>query len=479
MTTLFFPVILAGGSGTRLWPLSRKNFPKQFLSLRGESSLLQQTMQRASILGQASSFVVSNDAHYFLCQEQLQAFSDDITYVLEPCARNTAPAIASVAHHIANTAGRDAVMVILPSDHWIADDSAWAEAMLKGVDYAAANQAIVTFGMKPTSPKTGYGYIETAHALSPSVSAVRAFREKPDLETAQQFLESGQHYWNSGMFVCQAGTYLDDIKRHAPDIFTHSEQAVKQARKHHDYLRLDADSFALCTNESIDYAVMEQTNKAVVIPIDMSWSDLGCWTSVAEAQTMDENGNALHGNVIVKDSQDCFISSKNTLVTTLGIENQIIVVTPDAVLVADKRYSQQVKDIVNAFGAEHSQYALEHQRAQRPWGYYEVLAEAPTFKVKRLMVKPGAKLSLQMHQHRAEHWVVVAGIADVVNHDQVIRLTANQSTYIPKQTRHRLSNSSTEPLYVIEVQSGSYLGEDDITRFDDVYERQTTIEAFV
>ena len=479
MTTLFFPVILAGGSGTRLWPLSRKNFPKQFLSLQGESTLLQQTMLRARSLGKAQSFVVSNEAHYFLCQEQLQAFSDDITYLLEPCARNTAPAIASIAHYIAQTAGPDAVMVILPSDHWIADDASWAQAMLQGVDFASKNKAIVTFGMKPTSPKTGYGYIETAHALSPSVLAVSAFREKPDLETAQQFLDSGKHYWNSGMFVCQAGTYLDEIKQHAPAIFTHSEQAVKHARTHHDYVRLDAQAFALCTNESIDYAVMEQTDKAVVIPIDISWSDLGCWTSVAEAQALDDNGNALHGNVIVKDSHDCFISSKDTLVTTLGIENQIIVVTSDAVLVADKRYSQQVKDIVNAFGKEHSQLAQEHQRAQRPWGYYEVLAEGPTFKVKRLMVKPGAKLSLQIHQHRAEHWVVVAGIADVVNHDQVIRLIANQSTYIPKQTRHRLSNSSTEPLYVIEVQSGSYLGEDDITRFDDVYERQTTAEASV
>ncbi len=479
MTTVFFPVILAGGSGTRLWPLSRKNFPKQFLSLQGESTLLQQTMLRARSLGKSQSFVVSNEAHYFLCQEQLQAFSEDITYLLEPCARNTAPAIASIAHHIAQTAGPDAVMVILPSDHWIADDAAWSQAMLQGVDFAAKNKAIVTFGMTPTSPKTGYGYIETAHALSPSVLAVSAFREKPDLETAQQFLDSGKHYWNSGMFVCQAGTYLDEIKQYAPAIFTHSEQAVKQARTHHDYVRLDAQAFALCTNESIDYAVMEQTDKAVVIPIDISWSDLGCWTSVAEAQAMDDNGNALHGNVIVKDSQDCFISSKDTLVTTLGIENQIIVVTPDAVLVADKRYSQQVKDIVNAFGKEHSQLAQEHQRAQRPWGYYEVLAEGPTFKVKRLMVKPGAKLSLQMHQHRAEHWVVDPGIADVVNHEQVIRLTANQSTYIPKQTRHRLSNSSTEPLYVIEVQSGSYLGEDDITRFDDVYERQTTTEASV
>lgn len=472
MMTLFFPVILAGGSGTRLWPLSRKNFPKQFLRLQGESSLLQQTMQRSMTLPQAKTLIVSNEAHYFLCQEQLQAFATQITYLLEPCARNTAPAIASAAHYIAELAGRDAVMLILPSDHWIVDDKAWHAAMLQGAQFAATEQALVTFGIKPTGPKTGYGYIEAATSLTTNVLAVDSFREKPDMATAEAFVASGNHYWNSGMFVCRAGTYLDELKRYAPDIFEHSEAAMLKAHHHHDYLRLDAEAFALCREESIDYAVMEKTDKAAVIPIDIQWSDLGCWTAVAEAHQLDENGNALHGKVIVKDSQNCLISSEDTLVTTLGIHDQIIVVTADAVLVADKRYSQQVKEIVNTLGKEHGRLAHEHQRVSRPWGYYEVLAEGATFKVKRLMVKPGAKLSLQMHQYRAEHWVVVGGIADVVNDEQSMQLTANQSTYIPEKTRHRLSNSGNEPLYVIEVQSGSYLGEDDITRFDDMYQRK-------
>lgn len=476
MTTLFFPVILAGGSGTRLWPLSRKNYPKQFLRLQGESSLLQQTMQRAAMLPAARTLIVSNEAHYFLCQEQLQAFSQSITYLLEPCARNTAPAIASAAHYIATVAGRDAVMLILPSDHWIADDQAWLNAMLLGAQFAANEQALVTFGIQPAGAKTGYGYIEASSPLANGVLSVASFREKPDVRTAEEFIAQGHYYWNSGMFVCRVGTYLNELKQHAMDIFNNSEQAVAKAHHHHDYLRLDAEAFALCRDDSIDYAVMEKTDKAAVIPVNMQWSDLGCWTAVAEANQVDENGNALHGKVIVKDSFDCLISSEDTLVTTLGIHDQIIVVTADAVLVADKRYSQQVKEIVSALGKDHGQLTQEHQRASRPWGYYEVLAEGPTFKVKRLMVKPGAKLSLQVHQYRAEHWVVVGGEAEVVNDEQVMRLTANQSTYIPEKTRHRLSNPGSEPLFVIEVQSGSYLGEDDIIRFDDIYQRKISLE---
>ena len=477
MTTQFFPVVLAGGSGTRLWPLSRKNFPKQFLRLQGETSLLQQTLQRAMTLPHANTLVVSNEAHYFLCQEQLQSYNGKITYLLEPCARNTAPAIASAAHYIKAIAGPDAVMFILPSDHWIANEGAWHAAMMEGAEFAAREPALVTFGIQPTSPKTGYGYIESAASLGGRVLAVEGFREKPDAATAETFIHSEHHYWNSGMFVCRAGTYLDELKQHAPDIYEHSKVAVAKAYHHHDYLRLEAEAFGLCRADSIDYAVMEKTDKATVIPVHMQWSDLGCWTSVAEANQLDENGNALHGKVIVKDSHNCLITSEDTLVTTLGIQDQIIVVTADAVLVADKRYSQQVKEIVNALGTEHANLANDHQRVARPWGYYEVLAEGPTFKVKRLMVKPGAKLSLQMHEHRAEHWVVVGGLAEIVNHDKVMHLTSNQSTYIPKKTRHRLSNPGSEPLYVIEVQSGSYLGEDDITRFDDIYQRQTNLAS--
>lgn len=477
MTTHIMPVILAGGSGTRLWPLSRADFPKQFLRLNGEFSLLQQTVQRVVDLALPSALVITNEAHYFLCQEQLQGFDIQITYLLEPCARNTAPAIAAAAHHIAMQVGEDTIMMVLPSDHWIADNRGWGDAMQQGARYAAESQALVTFGIKPNQPKTGYGYIEASQELQTSVYSVNAFHEKPDLITAQSFLAKQSCYWNSGMFVFSAKSYLQELSTYAADIYQQTKLAAEQGLHQHDYFRFEAQAFALCRNESIDYAVMEKTTQAVVIPIDIAWSDLGCWTAVAEANQLDEQGNALHGKVIAQDSHNCLISSEDILVTTLGVRDQIIVVTADAVLVADKAYSQQVKDIVNALGKDHSRLAKEHQRVARPWGYYEVLAEGPTFKVKRLMVKPGGKLSLQMHQHRAEHWIVVGGEASIINDMIPMRLLVNQSTYIPKKIKHRLANEGTENLYVIEVQSGSYLGEDDIVRFDDVYHRE--VQALV
>jgi mannose-1-phosphate guanylyltransferase/mannose-6-phosphate isomerase len=468
--TKIFPVILAGGSGTRLWPLSRKNYPKQFLRLQSEQSLLQQTLRRAMALPYQEILTISNEAHYFLCQEQLQELAVPITYLLEPCARNTAPAIASAAHYLAAEVGPDAVMVVLPSDHWIGDDLAWCKAMLQGIEWAAGHDALVTFGIKPTRAETGYGYIQVNHDPSPILS-VHQFLEKPDAAKAEELFAKGNFYWNSGMFIARVGTLLDELHQHANEIYKQSELATRNLQRQHDYLRLNVESFHQCPEDSIDYALMEKTRKAVMMPLNISWSDLGCWTAVAEANSLDANGNALHGNVIAKDSHNCLVSSEDILVTTLGIHDQIIVATNDAVLVADKKYSQQVKDIVADLAKEHRQLALEHVKVSRPWGYFEVLVEKPTFKVKRLMIKPGAKLSLQMHQHRAEHWVVVEGIAEVVNDQHVFQLGVNQSTYIPQQTRHRLSNPGSQPLFVIEVQSGSYLGEDDITRFDDMYLR--------
>lgn len=478
MTNALFSVILAGGSGTRLWPLSRQNFPKQFLALNGDLSLLQQTMKRVNSIQHKQSIIVSNDAHYFLCQEQLQQLNAQCTYLLEPCVRNTAPAIAAAAHHIVQHAGKDAIMLVLPSDHWIADDEAWRNAMLSGARFATENQAIVTFGIKPDSPKTGYGYIEAGLPLTTGVQQVLRFREKPDAKTAAAFIAEGNYFWNSGMFVCSAGVYLDELLKYESDIHHFSEQSLAKAQHHHDFIRLDLDCFSQCKEESIDFAIMEKTEKAVVIPVSMQWSDLGCWSAVADANQHDEQGNTLTGNVIAQDSHNCLINSEHLLVTTLGIQDQIIVATSDAVLVAGKHYSQQVKDLVNSLRKDHHHLTQDHQRVSRPWGYYEILAEGLSFKVKRLMVKPGAKLSLQMHQHRAEHWIVVDGEAEVVNDKTMIRLTANQSTYIPQKTLHRLSNPGPAPLYVIEVQSGSYLGEDDIKRFDDVYSRRD-VEAIL
>lgn len=472
MTTTLYPVILAGGSGTRLWPLSRKNYPKQFLALNGELSLLQQTVQRAQNLINTHALIVSNDAHYFLCQEQLNHLTHSMTYLLEPCARNTAPAIACAAHYLSQIAGPDAVMLVLPSDHWIADDVAWQEAMLLGAQFAAEYQALITFGIQPDSPKTGYGYIEAGLSLTDRVQQVLRFREKPALEQAKEFIASGNYFWNSGMFVCRAGVYLQELVEYQPDIHYFSQQAVLKAQHHHDFLRLDLECFSRCEAESIDYGIMEKTNKAAVIPVSMQWSDLGCWSAVADANTPDQDGNTVTGKVIAQQSSNCLIHSTDILVTAIGVQDQIIVATQDAVLVADKQYSQQVKDLVSSLNKDHHQLTQDHQRVSRPWGYYEVLAEGASFKVKRLMVKPGARLSLQMHQHRAEHWVVVSGKAEVINDTQTIYLSVNQSTYIAQNTLHRLSNPGNEPLYVIEVQSGAYLGEDDIKRFDDIYARE-------
>lgn len=469
--TSFVPVILAGGSGTRLWPLSRKNFPKQFLQLHGKDSLLQSSIRRLEQSAAKEALIVCNEAHYFLCQEQLEHSSLNIQYLLEPVARNTAPAIALAALHLQKTHGKNVTLVVLPSDHWIGEHELWQQAITKAAERATTEGRLITFGIRPDSPKTGYGYIEGAPVDAAGFAKVLSFREKPDAETAQHFLQSGQYFWNSGMFAFRADSYLHALKQHAADIYDQCVLSASESQHQQNYLRIDEARFSACRSESIDYAIMEHTADAEVLPINIPWSDLGCWNSVADIQDKDADGNTLLGPVVAKDSKNCHVSSTNTLVTAIGLQDSIVVATEDAILVADKAYSQQVKDMVASLQQQHDALTHDHKCVSRPWGSYEVLAEGLAFKVKRLMVKPGAKLSLQRHQHRAEHWVVVGGIADVTLGEEHMRLLPNQSTYISPRTIHRLANPGKEPLFVIEVQTGSYLGEDDIERIEDVYHR--------
>lgn len=471
MSLKLFPIILAGGSGTRLWPLSRKNFPKQFLCLHGEGSLLQQTLERALTLSPEKILVVSNDAHYFLCQEQLKTKHSSLTYLLEPIARNTAPAMATAAHYLIEKEGPDAIMLIMPSDHLIQDTGLWRKAMLEAAACCKEEDLLITFGIKPDSANTGYGYIKASELRASGVYKVDSFHEKPDSQRAEAMVAQGNYFWNSGMLACRAAVYLNELQRFAPDIVACSKKALDKAYQHHDFIRLETEAMTECPSLSNDYALLEHTEKTCLIPLSFAWSDLGCWNAVSEAHEKDEDGNIIYGKVFAKNSRNCLIRSEHALVTTMGIENKIIIATHDAVLVADKSYSQQVKDLVDKLRENHQTLLDDHPRVPRPWGHFEVLAEGPSFKVKRLMVRPGCSLSLQIHQHRAEHWVVVAGTADIINGDKALQLTVNQSTYIPKQTRHRLKNPGNSPLYVIEVQSGEYLGEDDIERLEDEYQR--------
>ena len=466
------PIILAGGSGTRLWPLSRKHYPKQFLKLHSNHSLLQETILRAKQVISNSIKIICNDAHYFTCLDQLNEINaDNIDFILEPCPRNTAPAIALAAIDCLQKYGNDCTLAILPADHLIKPDNAWVKAVIDA-SRAANHGEIVTFGIVPNCANTGYGYIETEEPIDEGVFQIKRFIEKPDKDTAVEFLKKKSYYWNSGMFVFKPQVLLNELKHHAPMIFSSVTKAYQHSKSSGDFLRIDKPTFSQCPADSIDYAVMEKTCHASMIKLDITWSDLGCWSAVSDANQKDEHNNVVQGNVIAKESENCFVSSQGQLVTTLGISNQIIVSTPDAILVADKSYSQHVKDIVAQVALSNREVAEDHKKVHRPWGHYEVLISNKTFKVKHIMVKPGEKLSLQLHHHRAEHWVVVSGVAKVINGEKSLTLNTNESTYIPKNTKHRLANPAKEPLFIVEVQSGSYLGEDDIIRFDDAYQRE-------
>ena len=462
------PVILSGGSGTRLWPLSRDAFPKQFLALVGHDSMLQATWHRVAPLASGAPIVVAGETHRFMVAEQLREVGcADATILLEPLARNTAPAIAAAALE-ATRDGADPLLLVLPSDHVIADADAF-RAAVRAASAAAEAGSLVTFGIVPTGPETGYGYIKAA--AGEGVRAVERFVEKPDAATAAAYVASGDYAWNSGMFLFRASAYLAELERHQPAMLAACREALARARRDVDFVRLDQAAFAASPSDSIDYAVMEKTARAAVLAIDVGWNDVGSWAALWQVAEQDGNGNAHHGDVLARDCRDTLAWGDGRLLALLGLRDVVVVDTADAVLVAHKDHVQDVKAIVAELKRRGRAETSLHRKVYRPWGHYDSVDVGERFQVKRITVKPGAALSLQMHHHRAEHWIVVSGTAKVTRGDEVILLGENQSTYIPLGVKHRLENPGVVPLELVEVQSGSYLGEDDIVRFEDVYGR--------
>jgi mannose-1-phosphate guanylyltransferase/mannose-6-phosphate isomerase len=467
---MIHPVVLSGGSGSRLWPLSRTLLPKQFLPLVSNRTMLQETVLRLQGLpGLQGPVIVCSNDHRFLAAEQLREIGvQAAAQILEPAGRNTAPAVAVAALCVAQ-AKPDGIMLVLPADHLIRDVPRFHDAVARAATAAAAGH-LATFGIVGQEPETGYGYIERGEAMSGCFKVAR-FVEKPDEATARAFLASGRFYWNSGMFVFQASRYLDELGKHRPDILDAARKAWDRSARDLDFIRLDTEAFLASPSESIDYAVMEKTRDAVVVEADIQWNDIGSWTALWKAGKADVEGNVTLGDVHMDATRDCYVRAESRLVAAVGVKDLVIVETADAVLVTHKLCSQDVKRTVDALRAKQRDEYLVHKRVYRPWGYYEGLDLSERFQVKRIMVKPGSRLSLQMHHHRAEHWVVVSGTAKVTRGEETLLVSENQSTYIPLGTKHRLENVGKVPLHMIEVQSGSYLGEDDIVRFDDDYKR--------
>lgn len=468
------PVILSGGAGTRLWPLSRQLYPKQFLPLAGSNTMIQETVLRLRGLGEVEApIVVCNDDHRFLAAEQMQRIGNNAAaIILEPLGRNTAPAIAAAAEYCRSNCPDD-IMLVLPADHVITNVEAFQRAVSAGAKVAAAGR-LVTFGIVADRPETGYGYIKgSSKPVDESCGAVmiERFVEKPDLPTAESYLKEGGYYWNSGMFMFRVGDYLDELNKFNGEVAIQAKAALEAARKDPDFVRLDAEAFALCPSISIDYAVMEKTDRAVVIPLDAGWNDIGAWSALSEVNAHDKNDNVIVGDVLLDEVRNCYVRSSGRLVSVVGVSDHIVVETADAVLVAHKDKVQNVKSIVDQLNRAGRPEAVNHLRVNRPWGTYETVDLSERYQVKRITVKPGAQLSLQLHHHRAEHWIVVKGTARIERGDESVLLSENQSTYIPLGVKHRLENPGRIPLELIEVQSGSYLGEDDIVRFDDNYGR--------
>ncbi len=465
------PVILSGGSGTRLWPLSREAYPKQFISLVNNNSLLGDTVERVEALDDVQHLiVVSNEEHRFMVAGCLQTHDhlNNSSIILEPVGRNTAPAIALAAFK-ALEVDADAVLLIMPADHVIKDSPKFAEAVLKGKK-AALDGKLATFGIVPDSPHTGYGYIQSGEHQG-DWSKVDHFVEKPDEATAKKYISSGDYYWNSGMFMFRADRYLEELEKFNPEMVSTCKRSLEKSTPDLDFIRVDAETFASSPDDSIDYAVMEKTDAAVVVPLDAGWSDVGSWSALWEIHQQDEQGNVCKGDVITEDVNNSYIHSESRLVAAIGVEDHVIVETDDVILVADKSRVQDVKKLVAQVKKQDRYEHQFHKKVHRPWGTYEGVANSNRFQVKRIMVKPGSKLSLQKHHHRAEHWVVVQGTALITRGEEQLLLTEDQSTYIPLGTVHRLENPGVIPLEIIEVQTGSYLGEDDIVRLEDTYGR--------
>jgi mannose-1-phosphate guanylyltransferase/mannose-6-phosphate isomerase len=479
---MLIPVILSGGAGTRLWPVSREGHPKPFMKLADGESLLLKTYLRAAGVALTTEqggeiLTVTNRDYYFMSKDELARAKlgerQSGVFLLEPVGRNTAPAVALAAHHVAEKFGRDALMLILAADHLIKDQPAFAMAVSNAAVLARQDK-LVTFGIVPSGPETGFGYIEAGESVGPGRRVVR-FVEKPSLDKANEYVAAGNFLWNSGMFCFKAGVILDEIANHAPDVASAAAACWAAMREMNSVtdsmLEIQAESFANVPDISIDYAVMERSSNVVVVPADFGWSDIGSWNAVSDLVTPDDNNNRATGEVIFVDSRNTFVQSEDRLVAAVGIDSLMIIDTPDALLVAHADKAQDVKKVVARLkNQNHDAYKL-HRTVARPWGTYTVLEEGPRFKIKRIEVKPGGSLSLQMHHHRSEHWIVVSGMAKVVNGEREIFVSTNESTYIPAGHQHRLDNPGVMDLVMIEVQSGEYLGEDDIVRFQDVYGR--------
>ncbi len=471
---MIIPIILAGGSGTRLWPLSRQLYPKQLIDIYNKKTMLQNTILRLEGLEDSGSpIVVCNEEHRFMTAEQLRKINiDSGAIILEPVGRNTAPAIA-VAALKAMENNQDPTLLILPADHVIEKVSKFHDAIYSGLEFADQDN-LITFGIIPDSPQTGYGYIKKGELLQESIDACKidSFVEKPDRKTAEEYLDSGSYTWNSGMFMFKASAIINELEAHAPKIIQSCKKVISAAALDLDFLRLGLEEFQQVPSDSIDYAVMEKTSKGIVIPLDAGWNDMGSFDALWQTGQKDENQNVIKGNVLIHDVKETYINSEKSLIAAVGLEKFVIVETKDAVFISPRDRVQDVKKIVKQLKDENRSEAINHSKVYRPWGSYETIDIEPRFQVKRITVKPGAKLSLQKHFHRAEHWTVVSGSAIITRGEEELLLKEDQSTYIPLGTLHRLENPGKIPLELIEVQTGSYLGEDDIVRYDDVYGRK-------